>query len=221
MFVETKTKESHNVQYKNWKTISKIGSVLNANVRGGSIIQAEQWMKLTKLNPPHMNNPWNETIHVAIPFKDDKLHFFLTYIHHTSNKIEENLLIKAAQYKYAIIIGDLNFNTAKRKQINQFMKNSDFVQLKTPPTFIMENNPNSTPDAILYTKNIQPNIKFIELTPDLGSDHLALEFTLDLDATPTEYPQENIFLYDKCNIDEVNQQMCQWIDMQGNVDITP
>lgn len=152
MFVETKTGINTLTNYRDWITIQKHGNVVNTNVRGGSLIQCAKHLKIGKANPPHFNNPLNETIHCTIPFKNNKIHIFLTYIHPNSATIEDNLFVKASQYEYAIIIGDFNVNNRKKKQIQHFLNNSDFVQISTPPTFIMANNENSTPDLFFCTK---------------------------------------------------------------------
>lgn len=66
------------------------------------------------------------------------------------------------------------YNQIKKKQLANFIKNTKFVKLKTPPTFLMTNNPDTTPDTILCTENIIKNFSKIELSPDLGADHLAI-----------------------------------------------
>lgn len=203
MMVETKTKENQSVKYRNWDMIIRHGNILNENTRGGSMVQARREVSIGKSNPPHLNNPWNEVLHFTISFKNEKIHIFLVYMHHSSTYIEENLLVKASQFKYSIIIGDLNMTNRKKKQLNNFTKNSDFVEIRIPPTFLMENNPDSTPDRIICTKNILNNIKNIELTPDLGSDHLAIEFSLDLECSPMTYPMETKYNFSACKIKKV------------------
>ncbi|KAK9872161.1 hypothetical protein WA026_016215 [Henosepilachna vigintioctopunctata] len=217
MFVETKTKTTSNTNYEDWRCICKHGTIQNRNIRGGALVMAEKTIEIGKGNPPHLNNPWNDVLHFTIPYQDDKIHFFLVYIHHSSQLIEENLLIKASQYKYCIILGDFNTNTRKRTQIEKFLRNSDFIKITTPPTFLMQNNPDSTPDLILCTKNIKRNIHNINLNPDLGSDHLAIEFSLNTNIKPTEYSQENKFIFDKCNIKEVNKQMLEMINPETEI----
>ena len=44
----------------------------------------------------------------------------------------------------------------------------------------MPNNNDSTPDVIIHTRNLTPNIKDINLTNELCSDHLAITFNIDL-----------------------------------------
>ena len=79
-----------------------------------------------------------------------------------------------------MIIGDFNVNRAKNLQLKRFLENSTFKRANTPPTFLMENNADSTPDLILFTNNLKKNIKKVETHPDIGSDHLAIEITIDL-----------------------------------------
>lgn len=219
MFVETKTKINTNIQYRDWRTLYKHGSILNQNNRGGALVQAANRVNIGKNNPPHFNNPWNDVLHFTVPFNNEKIHIFLVYIHHSSQLVEENLLVKASQYKYCIILGDFNVNIRRKTQINNFLKNSDFIRINTPPTFLMENNPDSTPDLLMCTRNIKDNIQNVSLTPDLGSDHLGIEFSLDTKKEPEEYTQETKSLYDKCNTEEVNRRILELIDPQA--EITP
>ena len=143
LFVESKTKPDANTNYQNWHILRCDGNIVNNNIRGGSLVQVHPNLKMGKANAPQINNPLNNALHFTIPFQDDKLHIFLIYIHPSSN-IEENIFSKAMQYKYAMIIGDFNINQTKRKQLNNFLKNTHFVKVDTPPTFIMPNNPDST-----------------------------------------------------------------------------
>lgn len=115
LLVETKTKTSTSTTYKDWKTINQQGNQITNYPRGGSIVQGESKLNIKKENPPRINNPLNECIHFSIPFKNDKLHVFLIYIHPAS-KMEETIFIKASLYKYSIVIGDWNFNKRKNKQ---------------------------------------------------------------------------------------------------------
>lgn len=214
LFVEAKINEKHNTDYRDWTTIKKFGNKTN-NTRGGSLIQCCRELNLGKANPPAMNNSLNETLHCTIPIGNEKLHVFLSYIHPLS-KIEENIFRKAAQYKYALLIGDYNCNKRKRKQIQQFLDNSDFTQIKTPPTFIMSNNPPSTPDIVICTNNLKNYIK-TKLVPDLGSDHLAIEIMLTL---PNQLPRntEDVHLnLEKCNIEKVNEEMEYFIDTRAPI----
>lgn len=214
MFVETKTKPESITDYKDWTIIKKNGNITNQNVRGGSLIQAAPYLKIQKANAPAVNNPLNEITHFAVPFQDDFLHVFLCYIHPTSI-IEETLFTKAALYRYAIIIGDLNVNPTKTSQIQTFLKNSSFIQANTPPTFIMANNPDSTPDIILYTKNIQNNISYIDTVPDIGSDHLGFEIKIDTKAPTNEEIHYKINI-SKCNIQSVNSRMRRFLHQNKN-----
>jgi len=106
----------------------------------------------------------------------------LVYIHPHSN-LEQNILTKACLYKYAIITGDLNLNKNKNIQLKKFLDNSDFIKQDTPPTFLMPANQDSTPDVLIHTKPITSNITNLNLTNELGSDHLAITFSLNLHQT--------------------------------------
>lgn len=83
----------------------------------------------------------------------------------------------------------------------------------------MENNPDSTPDRFLCTKNILNNLKNIELTPDLGSDHLAIKFSLDLECSPMPYPIETKYNFSACKVKKINEKMCGVI--KSETPITP
>lgn len=76
LFVETKTKENTNTKYRNWDIIHRNGIVVNKNTRGGSLIQTHPGLRMTRENPPKMNNPLNEATHFSIPFLEDKFTFF-------------------------------------------------------------------------------------------------------------------------------------------------
>lgn len=210
MFVEAKIKKDHNIAYRDWDVIHRVGHTVD-NTRGGSIVQCHPGLKMGKNNSPALNNNFNETLHFTIPFKEDKLHIFLIYIHPHS-KIEETIFTKAALYKYSIIIGDFNPNQTKNKQINKFLQNGTFKKLITPPTFLMDNNPDSTPDLLLYSSNLENNIKDILLVPDLGSDHLAMLITLDLDTITEETVERKTLQFKKCKINKVNEEMNNFIN---------
>lgn len=109
-----------------------------------------------------------------------------------------------------MIIGDFNVNRAKNVQLKRFLENSTFKRANTPPTFLMENNADSTPDLILFTNNLEKNIKKVETHPDIGSDHLAIEITIDLQATITE-EEETTINYHNCNMEKVNDIMKAYI----------
>lgn len=210
LFVETKAKPHQSLEYRDWTILKKYGNILNRNVRGGSLIQASKEIKLGKANPPSINNPANDTLHCTIPFLDDKLHIFLSYIHPNSI-IEENIFIKAVQYKYVIIIGDFNIHTnTKKKQLQQFLANSSFTQIWTPPTFLMDNNPDSTPDIILCTENIKNHLS-ASVIPDLTSDHLAIELILDCITQVNTSPETKRKNYNLCNIQKVNEELILYI----------
>lgn len=210
LFVETKTKNTSNTKYKNWDVLQFDGNIVNNNVRGGNLVQIHPGLKMSKNNPPKINNPLCEATHFTIPFLDDKLHIFLVYIHPTAN-IEQTIFTKAALYKYSVIIGDFNVNRNKQKQINNFLENSNFTKANTPPTFHMANNPDTTPDLILYTDNLKNNIVKIDTHPDIGSDHSAIEISINLNKK-IEDKEETRINYNKCNIEEVNNIMTKYIE---------
>ncbi|ERL95314.1 hypothetical protein D910_12580 [Dendroctonus ponderosae] len=54
---------------------------------------------------------------------------------------------------------------------------------ETPPTFLMPENDDTTPDLLLHTTNLTNYINNIQLTNELGSDHMAITFGLDLTLT--------------------------------------
>lgn len=217
MFVETKLRDDLDIQYKNWNIIKHIGEK-DLRARGGSLIKCHPSLKMGKENPPSINNKKNETLHFTLPFKNDKIHVFLVYIHPWS-KIEESIFIKAAQYKYSLIIGDFNVNKTKNKQINEFLKNNHFEKVLTPPTFLMDNNQDSTPDIILHSANLKDNIKKVELTTDLGSDHLAILVDFDFEATPIEEPKTVSYNYSKSNIKQINRRMEEFIEERKQLEI--
>lgn len=178
MLVETKTKSEDTAAYRNWQYICKHGHTTN-NARGGALTLFSPKIRLGKANPPSLNNPLNDCIHFTIPFMNEKIHILLTYIHPHSD-LENNILTKAAQYKYVIIIGDINANKRKNKQLNTFLDTTDFIIRHTPPTFLMTNNKDTTPDVLIHTSNLTPYINDIDVTNELGSDHLAITFTINL-----------------------------------------
>lgn len=210
LFVETKTKNTSNTKYKNWDVLQIDGNIVNNNVRGGNLVQIHPGLKMRKDNPPRINNPLCEATHFTIPFLEDKLHIFLVYIHPTAN-IEQTIFTKAALYKYCVIIGDFNVNRNKQKQLNNFLENSTFSKANTPPTFHMANNPDTTPDILLYTNNLKNNIEKIETHPDIGSDHSAIEISINLNRK-IENQEEKINNYNKCNMEEVNNTMTKYIE---------
>lgn len=218
MFVETKTRPHYSVSYRDWTTIRQDGNVLNENIRGGSLVQAAQSMNLGKANPPRLNNPSNNCIHFTIPYHRNRLHIFLVYAHSLSI-IEDNILTKAALYEHCIIIGDFNLNNnTKKKKIENFINNSNFEEVKLPgPTFIMTNNPSSTPDKILCTASVVPNIELIELVPELCSDHLGIQLSINLDTPPQKNPDKYIICYEKCNMVQVNRELMDFVTEQPMV----
>ncbi|KAL3281592.1 hypothetical protein HHI36_004799 [Cryptolaemus montrouzieri] len=214
MFVEAKIKEEQDIRYRDWSILKKIGNVIQ-NTRAGSLVKCHPGLNMGKANAPRINNPLNEVLHFTIPFRKDKLHIFLIYVHSTSI-IEESVFTQAALYKYAIIIGDFNVDKRKKNQINNFLKNKMFTKIETPPTFIMDNNPDSTPHLILHTTNLAKNITKVDVLPDLGSDHLALLIEFDLEEEPKEDPKRVTLNFRKCRMDKVNEDMIKFIGQGGN-----
>ena len=210
MCVETKLKDNIS-PFQDWNIVQQKGNILNTKIRGGALVQANPEVKMGKANPPVINNYPNNCIHVTFPFRKTKIHIFLVYIHPTS-EIEETILTKASLYEYSIIIGDLNPNARKKQQIDFFIQNTEFVKLYTPPTFIMANNPSSTPDIILCTKNIETQIK-TSITTDLGSDHHGILWTLELGGLPSKEQGTKEVKYNlqKCNMFKVNQGMLEFL----------
>lgn len=208
LFVETKTKNDSTIGYQNWNVIHHPGNIVNTNLRGGSLIQLHPRFQLIKTNAPSINNPLNDCIHVAIPFKNDQLHLFLVYFHPNS-LIEETVFTKANLYKYSIIIGDFNINNSRKKrQLTRFLTTSGFNKYETEPTFIMPNNEDTTPDLILYSANLKNNIKRAEVIADLGADHLGIQLFFDMEAALTTYSYNHVkYKFQKCDIDQVNAQI--------------
>ena len=163
-----------------------------------------------KENPPRINNLLNNCIHFTLPFQNEKLHVFLVYIHPNSI-IEDTIFTKAALYKFSIIIGDFNVNMRKNQQISDFINNTNSVKIDTPPTSIIPNNPSTTPDLLLCMVNILNNFIEVDLTPDLGSDHLAILIKFELQKVPSN--ETDIFYHNigGCNMDPVNEIMFDYI----------
>lgn len=218
LFVETKTKENSSTHYKNWDVLQFNGNMVNNNTRGGSLVQVDPTLKMNKENPPRINNPLNEATHFSIQFQGDKLHILLVYIHPTSN-IEETIFTKAALYKYCIIIGDFNVNRTKNRQLQTFLNNSSFKKADTPPTFLMMNNPDTTPDLLLYTNNIENNINKIETHPDIGSDHLAIEVNIKLDKTISAVEEKERINIHKCDTEKVSMIIEKYIEESQHLPI--
>lgn len=215
MFVETKTKLGQTPTYRDWQYICKHGNTIN-NARGGATVFLKPKLRLGKANPPSLNNPLNDCLHFTVPYLNDKIHIFLAYIHPHS-PLEQNILTKACLYKYAIIIGDLNLNKTKKIQLKQFLDNSDFMKQDTPPTFLMPDNEDSTPDVLIHTKNLRNNIRNINLTNELGSDHLTITFQLDLEQTlpiPNKNHGTPKLDLTKTDTDKVKRQVHNYIQTQ-------
>lgn len=218
MFVESRTKDSNTVVYKNWNIIQQNGALIHNHARGGSLVKVHPNLKMGKANAPRINNPLNECIHFTVPYIDDKLHIFLVYIHPHS-RIEENIFTMATLHKYAIIIGDLNTTTKpKKKQLNNFLRNTSFVKYDTPPTFLMEHNDDSTPDVILHTSNLASNILKIENITDLTSDHLGFKISIDRQ-TPVDNTKIERYNFNKTNIKKVNNVMLRYVENVNNTEI--
>ena len=218
MFVETKTALDTSTNYRNWTVLQKPGNSLTTTARGGCLVQMHPNVKLGKANPPAINNFLNDCLHFTLPYMNDKIHIFLVYIHPHA-KLENAIFVKAALYKYAIIIGDLNVNKKKNKQIQSFIINSNFIQANTGPTFLMENNADSTPDAVLYSKTLANVITDVYLTPDLCSDHLGIVFTLKLDSV-TNINTQPILDLRKTDYTKVNKALTRFIDGKGGAELT-
>jgi len=211
MFVETKTKPGQITTYRDWLYICKHGNIAQ-NARGGATVLLRPKVKLGRANPPSLNNPLNDCLHFTIPYQQDLIHVFLVYIHPHSN-IEQNILTKACLYKYSILIGDFNLNRNKTTQLNKFLDNSDFIKKQTPPTFLMPGNPDSTPDLLLHTANLANVINNVNLTNELGSDHLAITFDLDLQQTQPLTPSTNTqkLNLNKTDVQKVKQYVHDYI----------
>lgn len=119
LFTESKTKT--HTQYRDWTIIEKLGNIINKNTRGGSIAMIESHLKIGKANPPHQNDVKNECIHFTIPFKNDKLHIFLIYIHPYS-ALEDTIFTKASLCKYAIIYWGLQPKCPKKETSDQISR---------------------------------------------------------------------------------------------------
>lgn len=223
LFVESKTKPEQNTNYRNWNILRHDGNVVNRNIRGGSLVQINPVFKMTKRNSPCIGNILNDVLHFSIPFQDEGLHIFLAYIHPHS-PIEETIFTMALRYKYVLIVGDFNVNNGfKRRQLNNFLKNSKFLKADIPPTFIMPNNTDSTPDLVLYSNALKDNntVKDIELLPDIGSDHLSIKISLDLGASTVGVEQQFKYMFRKANIENINNAMEGYLNDNQNEEISP
>lgn len=70
-FVETKNDATTNINYRDWIVITHHGNRINTNLRGGSIMQFNRATGIRKENAPRINNPYNDALHISIPFLDD------------------------------------------------------------------------------------------------------------------------------------------------------
>lgn len=209
-FVETKNDANTNVNYKDWTIVTHKGNIINKNIRGGSLFQFHPGTSMRKENAPKINDPRNDALHISIPFMEDRLHILLVYVHNNA-PIENSILIKCKLYKYVILLGDFNPNYSKRKQITNFIQTSNFTQIITPPTFLMANNRDTTPDLIFCTQNITNAITKLELIPDLGSDHLSIILSINtinpIISATTKTPNFN-----KSDIAKINTEMNLLLD---------
>lgn len=89
----------------------------------------------------------------------------------------------------------------------------------TAPTFRMTNNPDSTPDRVLYTRNIKNNISSIVTHPDLGTEHDTIEIIFELHSTITENEPLKRNLKG-CNINILNEKMETYLNNTNNEPIT-
>lgn len=211
LFVETKTKPQHEISYRNWDIIKHDGNITNLNTRGGSLAMSHSSLNMKKCNGPLIRNPLNEVLHIIFPLKNEELHVFLLYVH-PNGEIEETILNMAVRYQYCIIIGDLNLNTAaKHKKLKDFLKNSNCIMAKTPPTFLMPNNNDSTPDRIIYSNSLDNCLKTIDVIPDLGADHQAIIFKLQVTLN-NSINDELHYNFHKSNIKKINTCMEKFIE---------
>lgn len=75
----------------------------------------------------------------------------------------------------------------------------------------MDNNPDSTPDLILYSFNLKNNLLSAQLSPDLGSDHLAMMININLKQIPEELLRKITYELHRCNIKKVNREVADFI----------
>ncbi|KAL3279341.1 hypothetical protein HHI36_016848 [Cryptolaemus montrouzieri] len=173
---------------------------------------------MRKRNAPRINNPLNDSIHFIIPIENDELHIFLIYNHPTSY-LEETILNMAVNYKYSLIIGDFNINNSKkRRNLNNFLQRSSFSMAETPPTFIMPNNEDTTPDLILFSPNMKNFIENIDVIPDLGSEHLSIILSLNVDIT---MKLDKFYCFRKANMENINKRLENYININRLVPISP
>ena len=220
LLVETKTKDPKVIRHRDWSILQKHGNTLNGNARGGAAVLCAPSLNLRKENPPSLNNALNDCLHFSIPYNNDHIHIFLLYSHATST-IEPTVLHKISQYENVILIGDFNFNQTKSRLMKTFLNNSDFIHHKTNPTFIMSNNPDSTPDRLYSTANLKDVIKDIKLVSDIGSDHLGIQFSLKMHLVVTPSPHCNFkYNLNKTNLKLVNEQVTNYVKNLKNDNIT-
>lgn len=216
MFVETKLKSS--ITFRNWTSIQKHGNIINRGVRGGALAMGHPMIQLGKSNPPAINSPSNNALHFCITIGSNLIHVFLIYIHPFS-KIEESIFNMASLHDNCLIIGDFNPNPTKKKHIRQFLNMSNFVQITTSPTYVMEHNPNSTPDLLFCTRNIRNLITQVEVVPDLCSDHLSILIHVNSTSkVPKPIPMVTKN-YNLCNVKTVNSAMKDYIEKNPTITV--
>lgn len=93
------------------------------------------------------------------------------------------------------------------------MQNANFTKANTAPTFLMQNNEDTTPDAIIYSKNLQEYIGGIDIVSDLGSDHMGFKIELNLQINVTEEQCEKPN-YIKSDINNINSSLINYINQQ-------
>ncbi|KAL3286653.1 hypothetical protein HHI36_001152, partial [Cryptolaemus montrouzieri] len=125
----------------------------------------------------------------------------------------------AVNYKYSLIIGDFNINNSKkRRNLNNFLQRSSFSMAETRPTFIMPNNEDTMPDLILFSPNMKNFIESIDVIPDLGSEHLSIILSLNVDIT---MKLDKFYCFRKANMENINKRLENYININRLVPISP
>ncbi|KAL3275389.1 hypothetical protein HHI36_020153 [Cryptolaemus montrouzieri] len=204
LFVETKTKPEDNVQYRDWSIIRHDSNIVNHNSSGDSLAQIHPSLGMKKRNALRINHPLNDALHFMIPFRNDEVHPFLIYNHPTSF-LEEAILNMAVNYKFSLIIGDFNINNSrKRRNLNNFLQKSNFHMAETPPTSIMPNNEDTTPDSIVYSSHMRYLIQNVDVIPGLGSDHSSIILNLDMNIN-LKAADRSVYCFQKSKMESINQ----------------
>ncbi|KAL3273277.1 hypothetical protein HHI36_014731 [Cryptolaemus montrouzieri] len=89
---------------------------------------------------------------------------------------------------------------------------------ETPPTFIMPNNEDTTPDLILFSPNMKNFIENIDVIPDLGSEHLSIILSLNVDIT---MKLDKFYCFRKANMENINKRLENYININRLVPISP